>query len=56
VDAVGSGARLAIALAGVERDALHVGATLVRAEDPWIPTRRARGSLKNPIMLPFWRW
>jgi selenocysteine-specific elongation factor len=52
VDAVGSGARLAIALAGVERDALHVGATLVRAEDPWIPTRRARADVSLAADAP----
>ncbi len=45
VDEAGAGARLAIALAGIEREAIHAGATLVREGDPWLPSLRARADV-----------
>ena len=45
VDAIRAGHRVAVALAGIDREAIPVGATLVRADEPWETTQVLRADL-----------
>lgn len=45
VDAIQPGHRVAVALAGIDREAIPVGATLVRADEPWETTQVLRADL-----------
>ncbi|MEN9791868.1 MAG: selenocysteine-specific translation elongation factor [Gemmatimonadota bacterium] len=45
VDAIQPGHRVAVALAGIDREEIPVGATLVRADDPWETSQILRADL-----------
>jgi hypothetical protein len=52
VEVIQAGHRVAVALAGIDREEIPVGATLVRADDPWETTQVIRADLTTLADAP----